>query len=115
MKLLYKNNKVKTLCTNEKKAIKELGLDIANKLFKAIYVLESALNLKDILSLPQYNLHVLRGDKNGIYSMYLGKNTGYRLLLIPLDVDDNPVISVDMSIYMLTVCVEIIEVSKHYE
>ena len=47
--------------------------------------------------------------------MYLGKTTGYRLLLIPLDENENKIKSNDMSIYTITVCVEIQEVSKHYE
>ena len=47
--------------------------------------------------------------------MYLGKTTGFRLLLIPLDKDEKVVETEDMSVYTITVCVEIMEVSKHYE
>ena len=85
-----------------------MGEYVADKLLRIIELLESALNLKDILVLPQYKLHALRGDRNGIYSMYIGKNTGYRLLIIPLNENEEPVISSDMSIYTLTVCVEIL-------
>ena len=55
------------------------------------------------------------GNYKGVYSMYLGKITGFRLLLIPLDKDEKVVETEDMSVYTITVCVEIMEVSKHYE
>ena len=115
MKVLYKNKKIKDICTNEIKAIKEYGKDVANRLNAAINLLEGASNLKDILALKQYNLHLLKGNYHGVYSMYLGKTTGYRLLIIPLDENENKIKSNDMSIYTITVCVEIQEVSKHYE
>ena len=115
MKIIFKNSKVKQLCTNEQKAIKELGAMVANKLFAAINLLESAENLKDILAFPQYHLHKLKGNLKNIYSMYLGKTTGYRLLLIPLDENEKAIVSSDISIYTLAVCIEIEGVSKHYE
>ena len=49
MKILYKNKKVEQLCSNESKAIKELGAEVSKKLSMAIYNLEKAENLKDIL------------------------------------------------------------------
>ena len=115
MKVLYKNKKIKELCTNEVKTRKQYGIDITNRLIAAINLLEGAANLKDILALKQYKLHALKGGLDGIYSMYLGKTTGYRLLLIPLDENENIIRRNDMSIYTLAVCVEIQEVSKHYE
>lgn len=115
MKIFYKNKKVEKLCTNEKSAIKEYGAQVADKLIAAINILESAQNLKDILSLPQYHLHILKGNLAGIFSMYLGKTTGYRLLLIPLDDSKNKIQSNEQLIYSKAVCVEIQEVSKHYE
>ncbi len=115
MKLLYKSNRVKKICTDEKKAVRDLGEEVAIKLFQALNLLESVINLKEILAFPQYKLHVLKGNLGGIYSMYLGKKTGYRLLLIPLDEEENPIKCNDISIYTIAVCVEIIEVSKHYE
>lgn len=47
--------------------------------------------------------------------MYLGRKTGFRLLLIPLDENEKIVKAKEMSLYITTVCVEILEVSKHYE
>lgn len=115
MKILYKTSQVEKLCNDEKKAIRELGIDVANRLFAALNALESANNLYDILVLPQYNLHILKGKLEGLYSMYLGKTTGYRLILTSLDENENAIKCNDMSIYTISVCVEIKEVSKHYE
>ena len=115
MKILYKNSKIEKLCTDYHKAKKELGVKVADKLLSVISYLISSVNLKDILVLPQYKLHKLSGDYEGIYSIYLGKQTGFRLLIIPLDENEKVIKVNDMSIYTLAVCLEIREVSKHYE
>lgn len=115
MKILYKNSKIEKLCTNEKEAVKKIGSEVANKLFAVLNLLKASKNLKDILVLPQYKLHALKGNREGEYSIYLGKNTGFRLIIIPLDENEKIITSNDMSIYTISVCVEIVEVSKHYE
>lgn len=115
MKILYKNSKVEKICTNEKEAIRKVGSEVARKLFAVLNLLKASKNLKDILVLPQYKLHALKGDRKGEYSIYLGKTTGFRLILIPLDENEKVITSSDMSIYTISVCVEIVEVSKHYE
>lgn len=115
MKVLYKNKKVEKLCTNEQKSIKELGKNVSDRLLATINLLKLAKNLKDIKNLPQYHLHLLTGNLKNIFSIYLGRTTGYRLLLTPLDDNDNPIVEDKNEIYIKTVCVEIIEVSKHYE
>ena len=93
----------------------QYGIDITNRLIAAINLLEGATNLKDILAFKQYKLHALKGNREGEYSIYLGKTTGFRLILIPLDENEKVITSNDMSIYTISVCVEIVEVSKHYE
>ena len=115
MEVLYKTKKVEKLCTNEKCAIKELGKTVAEKLLAAINLLEAAENLKEVLDFSFYHLHSLKGDLEGLFSMYLGKKTGYRLLLTPLDKNLQVIDRKDMSFYTVAVCVEIEEVSKHYE
>ena len=115
MKILYKNSKIEKLCTNEKEAVKKIGSEVTTKLFAVLNLLKASKNLKDILVLPQYKLHALKGNREGEYSIYLGKNTGFRLIIIPLDENEKIITSNDMSIYTISVCVEIVEVSKHYE
>ena len=114
MKIIYKNKKIEKICLDQKNMTKLYGDMVAKKLNSALIALEAASNLYDIYKLPQYNLHKLRGNLDGIYSMYLG-NTGFRLLIIPLDKNEEVIKSDDMSIYTMCVCVEIWEVSKHYE
>lgn len=115
MKILYKNSKIEKICTNEKVAIRKVGYEVANKLYAVLNLLNASKNLKDILALPQYNLHALKGNYEGKYSIYLGKTTGFRLILIPLDENEKVITNHDMSIYTISVCIEIVEVSKHYE
>jgi proteic killer suppression protein len=103
------------LCNDEKKAKKELGKDVANKLMLVINIIEDSICLRDILMMPQYKLHSLEGDLKWLYSIYLGKTSGYRLLITPLDENEKRIVCNDMSIYTKAVCVEIEEVSKHYE
>lgn len=115
MKILYRNSKIKKLCTDEKFAIRNIGFEVTNKLFSVLNLIEASKNLKDILVLPQYKLHSLKGNRNDQYSIYLGKKTGFRLILIPLDENENVINSNDMNLYVMAVCVELLEVSKHYE
>ena len=115
MEILYKNNKVEKLCTDYKFAKKELGLEVSEKLFAALNFIENANNLMDIRQYRPFNLHKLTGYLNGIYSIYLGRKTGYRLEIIPLNKDKNVIESNDMSIYIVCVCIKIERVSNHYE
>ena len=115
MKILYKNSKIEKICTNEKEAVRKLGHEVSIKLFAVLNLIKASRNLKDILVLPQYKLHALKGNREGEYSIYLGRTTGFRLILIPLDENEKVITSNDLSIYTISVCVEIVEVSKHYE
>ena len=115
MRILFKNKDVQKLCTNKKYAVKELGQQVALKFFSTINIIQASINLNDILKLPQYKLHKLKGDRKGVYSIYLGAKTGYRLELIPLD-DNEKIINVDdMSIYIKAVCIQIERITNHYE
>ena len=115
MELHYKNKQTEKICTDEKKAIKSFGKEVANKLLAVIILLECSLNLKDVLAFKQYNLHPLKGNLKGFHSIYLGKTTGYRLLLMPLDENKQPIKNTDTNIYASAVCVKIEGVTKHYE
>lgn len=99
MKILYRDSKIKKICCDEKCSIRKYGIDISTRLFKAIDFLKSAKNLSDLLALKQYHLHPLKGDRLGEYSIYLGKTTGFRLIIIPLDENDKRIPQNDMSIY----------------
>ena len=115
MTIIYRNKKIEKVCKNIKEAIKKYGNEVTKKLYATLNIIEASKNLKDLLGFPQYNLHALKGDLDGIYSIYLGKKSGYRLLIIPLDENKKHIVCNDMSIYVVAVCVEILEISKHYE
>lgn len=81
-----------------------------------INALENAENLGDIAKIKSLNLHQLNGDLKDLFSLYLGKNTGYRLLIKPVDEDGKDIDIKDISVlYSATNIVLIWEVSKHYE
>ncbi len=114
MKVLYKSKKIEKLCNDERKLISEYGKEVATKLIAVINLLESAYNLKDILAFTQYRLHLLKGKYDGLFSMRLGSTTGFRLIIMPLDENEN-IVKNSTNVYTITVNVEIVEVSKHYE
>lgn len=115
MKILYKDKKVEKLCTDIKYSKQQLGNEVSIKLFSLINLLSNSKNLMDILAFPQYHLHKLKGNKDGIYSMYLGRKTGFRMEIIPLDDNEQEILNYEMNIYAIAVCLRVERISKHYE
>lgn len=54
MKIIYSNTKTEKLCEDYKKAVKELGADVARKLSDLLNAIESFPTLLDLKRLPQY-------------------------------------------------------------
>ena len=78
-----------------------------------INLLENARSLNDIDALRIYHVHQLSGDRKGLIAIDLGRKLGYRLIVCPLDHNnDRSVLSVW---YESIVSVSIEEVSNHYE
>ncbi len=116
IKIEYRNNKDKKICTDFRKAKKEVGDKVADKLYSLINFIESAENLLDIKSVPTYHLHPLEGKRKGQFAINLGRRLGWRLIVIPIDEDGNKLESVDINtLYELSNIVLVWEVSKHYE
>lgn len=117
MEIQYKNDKLKIICNNLKVATRKYGIDIAKALHKLINILEKAENLKDIAVLPQYRLHQLKGNRKDQYSVVILKSSKLRLILYPLDGDNNIMKSLNDENLMLIKCIKIKieEVSEHYE
>ena len=113
----YRNKKVKDLCTNYKKARKELNAIVAEKLHALINLIESADTLQDIAQMKQYHLHPLLGDRDGQYSLDIaGRTSSYRLIIIPLDENGHEWKEKNLSsIYKMTKVIIAWEVTKHYE
>ena len=117
MKVVYKNKKTQKLCTNIVEAKRKYGPDVGYALIKLSILLENADNLKDVSGYPQYRLHQLKGDKKYQYSITILKSSKYRLIIYPLDEDENVLKSFDneMLMFVRCVCIKIEEVSEHYE
>ena len=116
MKIIYSNNKTKRICNDYKTAVKKLGSQVADKLMDLMNAIESFPNLFDIHQFPQYGLHSLIGNRNGQYSMVISKKTKWRLIIYPLDENENKLLdkSKETEMLKMAVMVEIVEVSEHY-
>lgn len=82
MDIFYVNDKVEVLCTDEKKAQRELGRDGFKKLRRRLADLEAAQSLDD---LPAGRPHPLKGKRKGQFALDL--NGGKRLVF---EVADEP-------------------------
>lgn len=89
---------------------------MAEKLHALINLLESAENLDDVNAMKVYNLHPLQGKREGQFALDLGRKLGFRLIIIPLDDNENTWDKVDINtIYKSTRITLVWEVSNHYE
>lgn len=108
-------HKVK-IYNNYKQAQKKLGKNVADKLHKTLQFIDASVCLMDIKNMITFRLHPLKGDRKGTYAIDLGKRTGFRLILIPVDQNGNRwTTENDITIYNSTDTVILMEVSKHYE
>jgi len=77
---------------------------------------DNAVNLTDVIAVKSYYIHKLDGNMQGKYSIYIGKKSGIRLIIIPLNREYEQWEEKNFDIICLnTQIVEIQEVSKHYE
>ncbi len=116
MEIHYKNSKTKRLCSQYKRAKKEINSIVADKLMMAINFIESAETLLDVKNYPPFRFHELKGNRKRTYAIDLGKRTGYRLILKPVSIKGEE-IKVEEGFYQFEIIkvVEISEVSPHYE
>ena len=117
MKIIYHDKKTEALCKDYKSAVKKLNKDVADKLMLLIQALESFVALGDLSNLPQYRLHGLSGNRANQYSLVIRKGTKWRLVVYPLDENENLLTDKSNEKEMLSkaVVVEIVEVSEHYD
>lgn len=99
----YKNTKVKKLCTDLNCAVKQLGPQVAKKLFQRIRELKAFECLGDIPSNLPYRREKLKGEEN-LWSIRI--DISYRLIISPIDFNHD--------IRKIKI-IEIEEVSNHYE
>ena len=117
MKIVYSNSKTRKLCEDYKKAVKELGPDVARKLSDLLNAIEAFPALIDLFHMPQYRLHALGQNREYQYSFVIHKGYKWRLIVYPLDGQGNLLKDKSNEREMLSkvVMVEILEVSEHYD
>ena len=117
MKIIYSNSKTEKICNNHKKAVKDLGNEVARKLSDLLNAIESFPTLLDLKRMPQYRLHSLKGNRDNQYSLTIHRCYKWRLVIYPLDNEGNVLKDKSNESEMLSkaVMVDILEVSEHYE
>ena len=117
MKIVYRNNKTERLCEDNKRAIKELGNEVARRLAELLNAIEAFPTLLDLRGFPQYRLHPLGYNRKYQYSFVIHKSYKWRLIIYPLDEQGNILKDNSNEIEMLSkaVMVEVLEVSEHYD
>lgn len=114
MKILYKNKKLEKVCSSLKEMKKKFDINVAEKLNNALIFIESANDMNDLYVKPSFNLHPLKGDREGQFSIYLGKILGYRIIFIPLDENEKEFKNINTLDYKKIKILKIEEVSNHY-
>lgn len=119
MKIKYKNKEVEQICTDIKKAKKLFDDQITpKKLMAKINYIQSANSFNDIRQYSPFNCHNLSKDRKYYWALDInGRKSSYRLIVAPLDENDNIITT---SSTFLSDCknIKIIlieEVSNHYE
>ncbi len=117
MEIQYGTKEAKKLCSDYKYAKKNLPNNVAEKLAAGITFIEQAKNYSDIMLYPPFKYHKLSGDRKNTSALDLGRKTGYRLLIEPLD-ENGHNIKEEKDIEIVKKCTKIIlvvEVTNHYE
>ena len=81
MKIYFRTNKLKKICSRDKEMVKELGAKMTAKLKQRLMELSAADTLSVISHLPPPRCHELTGKAAGIFSVDL--EHPHRLLFIP--------------------------------
>lgn len=89
MKLIYKSNKLKKQCEDPRRAQKEYGQNIGNRLTQRVGELQAATNLLDIKYNPSARLHRLKGDRSDEYAIDLVHP--FRLIIKPILEDEGDI------------------------
>ena len=119
MKITYANRKTEKQCTSMKEALKLFGGNkkLATSLLARIEYIENAKAIKDIIVIPPFRFHNLKGKWDGYFAIDVKNvNDKWRIILRPLDKNGNIFRPCNIDeIASVAVNIEIKEVSPHYE
>ena len=86
MYIVFKNKKLKEICSNFKSATIKFGEKNARKLIQRLNELNASENLSIFIKLPQTGFHELKGNRKGQYAVNLIQP--FRLIFMS-DIDEN--------------------------
>ena len=119
MRIIYANNKIEKQCNNLKEATKLFGGDkrLAISLLARINAIEQADVIKDIIMMPTFRFHNLKGKPDGYFAIDVKTiRDKWRIILQPLDEEENVFEPCNIDeIAAVVRIVEVREVSAHYE
>ena len=119
MRILYANKKTEKQCNSPKEAIKLFGGDkkLAMSLLARINAIKQADVIKDIIVMPTFRFHNLKGKLDGYFAIDVKTvRDKWRIILQPLDEQENAFDPCNIhEIAAIVKIVEIREVSAHYE
>lgn len=119
MKIVYANSTTEKQCTSLKEAKKLFGGDarLAVSLLARINAIEQADVIKDIIVMPMFRFHNLRGKLDGYFAIDVKtRRDKWRIILQPLDEEEKAFDPCNIDeIAAIVKIVEISEVSAHYE
>ena len=119
MRILYSNPKIEKQCSSLKEATKLFGGDkrLAISLLSRISAIEQADVIKDIIVMPTFRFHNLKGKLDGFFAIDVKTiRDKWRIILQPLDEDETVFDPCNIDeIAAVVRIIEIREVSAHYE
>ena len=119
MRIIYANTKTEKQCNSLKEATKLFGGDkkLATSLLARISAIEQADVIKDIIVMPTFRFHNLKGKLDGCFAIDVKTmREKWRIVLQPLDEEENVFDPCNIDeIAAVVKIVEIREVSAHYE
>lgn len=88
---------------------------VVDKVLAAENYIRNADSLLVVANYPPFHFHRLKGSRKDEWSIYLG-NTGYRLVIIPCDENDQAITEGDVLALARSIkVIMVVEVSNHYE
>ena len=119
MRIIYANTKTEKQCNSLKEATKLFGGDkkLATSLLARISAIEQADVIKDIIVMPTFRFHNLKGKLDGYFAIDVKTiRDKWRIVLQLLDEEENVFDPCNIDeIAAVVKIVEIREVSAHYE
>ena len=119
MRIIYANKKIEKQCTSLKEATKLFGGDkkLAASLLARINAIEQADVIKDLVVIPTFRFHSLKGKLDGYFAIDVKtRKDPWRIILEPLDDERKRFDHCNIDEIADSVrIVEVLEVSKHYE